>query len=160
MQEMIFFLVAIVLLFSLILLFFTVFQSAKIKQMATEIRREKTIAMLESIANMPEFSCRQGFCIDEQKVLAFLDKSKEYEDFWKKLKIALIKIERVYPSVNNVDCNKQSFPNCKRYIVYDSRKNYEAYATYLPLCYIYNEGGFAMEKCDIAELIVGFEIPE
>ncbi len=158
-QEMIFFIVAVVLLFSIVLLFFTVFQSAKIKKLATEIRREKTIAMLESIATMPEFSCRQGFCIDEQKVLSFLEKKKEYEDLWNKSKIALIKIERVYPLVDK-ECNLENFPNCKTYIIYNSTKSYEAYATYVPLCYVYNEGGFLLEKCDVGEIVVGFEIPK
>jgi hypothetical protein len=160
MQEMIFFIVGIVLLFSIILLFFSVFQSAKIKKLATEIRREKTIAMLESIVSMPEFSCREGFCIDEQKLVAFLDKKDEYKDLWNKSKIALIKVKRAYPNTNNIECNSENFPNCNTYIIYNSGKNYEAYATYTPLCYVYNEGGFVMERCDIAEIIVGFEVPE
>lgn len=158
-QEMAFVLVAIILLFGLILLGFAMFQSTKIKQLAYETRKEKTIAMLDSIANMPEFSCKNAYCLDEEKLIAYLnleDRRTVYDKFWKNLNIALIKVERIVPEKQG-NCNEQNYPNCKTYVLYVSNKDYQAYSTFMPLCYYSTNYG---KRCDIAKLTVGFEIPK
>ncbi|MEM1577789.1 MAG: hypothetical protein QXM27_02150 [Candidatus Pacearchaeota archaeon] len=158
-QEMAFVLVALILLFALVMLTFAMFQTAKTKQLAKSLQREKIVSMLDSIANMPEFSCKKAYCLDEEKIIAYIEKAdkKIYKNLWEKSKIALIKVERVYPNIEG-KCNKSNYPNCKTYIIYDSGKNYEAYSTFMPLCYYDYE--FGSTRCDIAKLIVGFEIPK
>jgi len=158
-QEMAFVLVGIILFFGLLLIVFSVFQSAKIKQSAEEIRREETIGKLESIANMPEFSCREAFCIDEEKLIGFIDLPQQdknkYYSLWQKSKIALIKVERVYPASSG-DCTNASYPNCKTYTIYKRDVDYEAHSTFMPLCY-YSTSQPQGYKCDITKIIVGFE---
>jgi len=159
-QEMAFVLVAIILLFGLVLLGFAVFQSAKVKQLAYEIRKEKTIGMLDSIANMPEFSCKNAYCLDEEKLIAYLEMPNEqketYNNIWEKSKIALIKVERILPEESGT-CNSQNYPDCKTYTLYQRNIDYQAYSTFMPLCYYDSIYGW---KCDIAKLIVGFEVPK
>lgn len=156
-QEMAFVLLALILLFGLILLSFTMFQMAKTQQLAKTLQKEKIVSMLDSIANMPEFSCKKAYCLDEEKIISYIEKENKetYNNLWKKSKIAIIKVERIYPKKTG-DCNAINYPNCKTYIIYNSGKDYQAYSTFMPLCYYSDEISFV--KCDIAKLIVGFEI--
>ncbi|MEM2933126.1 MAG: hypothetical protein QW622_02890 [Candidatus Pacearchaeota archaeon] len=162
-QEMAFVLVGLILFFALLLTFFSIFQSAKIKQLATETRREETIAKLESIANMPEFSCREAFCIDEEKLIGFLNlplqQQKKYFEAWEKSNLILIKVERIWPEKSG-KCNEQNVGECKFYEIFNKTigKNYEAHSTFMPLCYYSSTQGYQGYRCDIGKIIVGFEI--
>lgn len=171
-QEMAFVLVGLILFFALLLLFFAVFQQARIKSLAEEIRREETIAKLHSIANMPEFSCREAFCVSEESLLAFknLDdvQKQKYYKMWDEAKIVLIKFERVFqgqidmaqPTSPRSCDNINVLPNCDYHIIYNKtlEKNYEAHSTFIPMCYIANEKGIPISYCNIGKIIVGFEL--
>lgn len=156
-QEIAFVLLALILLFGLVLLIFSMFQIAKTRELAIYLQKEKIIAMLDSIANMPEFSCKKAYCLDEEKIIGYIEKENKeiYNNLWKKSRIAIIKVERIYPKRSG-NCNAHNYPNCKTYIIYNSGKDYQAYSTFMPLCYYNSE--ISSVKCDIAKLIVGFEI--
>jgi hypothetical protein len=154
-QEMVFVLVGLILFFGLIMLFFAVFQQAKIKSLAEQTRREEIVAKLHSIVNMPEFACREAFCIDEEKVQGFLalpqkQKDKYYEKF-KKQYIVLIRIDRVWPQGQS-----QSIE------IYNatSGKSYEAHSTFVVVCNQSQTQTGPTILCGIGKIVVGFEIPK
>jgi hypothetical protein len=170
-QEMAFVLVGLILFFGLIMLFFAVFQQAKIKSLAEQTRREEIVAKLHSIVNMPEFACREAFCIDEEKVQGFLalsQKQKYYEKFDKQY-IVLIKVERVWSQEgagSNI-CNKENVPqspsNCKTYEIYNNtakKSSYEAHSTFTLMCHHTLTNGQAAIVCDVGKIVVGFEVPK
>jgi hypothetical protein len=167
-QEMAFVLVGLILFFGLIMLFFAVFQQAKIKSLAEQTRREEIVAKLHSIVNMPEFACREAFCIDEEKMLGFLalsqqQKQKYYEKFDKQY-IVLIKVERVWPDRGNAKCDtNNNIPNCKTYEIYNNtakKSSYEAHSTFTLMCHHALTNGQAAIVCDVGKIVVGFEVPK
>ena len=164
-QEMAFVLVGLILFFALLMLFFAVFQQAKIKSLAEQVRREETVAKLHTIINMPEFSCREAFCIDEEKLIAFsqIDKLKieKYQQKFDKANIVLIKVERVWPlqpGQTQTQCdNSNRPPNCGYHVIYNNTagKNYEGHSTFVPMCY-HSDG----LRCDVGKIVVAFELPK
>jgi flagellar basal body-associated protein FliL len=124
-QEMAFVLVAVIILFGFVLIFFTRFQLGTIQQSAAEIRREQAINMLHTIAAMPELRCSSGSeinCIDKSKLDGFMKIRNKYNEFWKNAFITKVKIEEFYPQG-------------KEYIIYSGEDGSSvSYSTYIPLC--------------------------
>jgi hypothetical protein len=152
-QEMAFVLVGLILFFGLIMLFFAVFQQAKIKSLAEQTRREEIVAKLHSIVNMPEFACREAFCIDEEKVLGFLalptsQKDRYYEKF-KKQYIVLIRIDRVWPQGQSIEIYNAT-----------SGKSYEAHSTFVVVCNQSQTQTGPTILCGVGKIVVGFEVPK
>jgi hypothetical protein len=127
-QEMAFVLVAVIILFAFVMIFFSRFQLGLIQESATEIRREEAINMLHTIAAMPELKCSAGGeinCIDISKVQGFLKVRSNYYNIWKNAYLSKIEIQEFYPEG-------------QVYILYSAPEEpeagYVAYSTYIPLC--------------------------
>lgn len=123
-QEMAFVLVAVIVLFGFILIFFTQFQLKILEKSAEEIRREEAINMLHTIAAMPELRCSEGGevnCIDVVKVEAFMKVKSKYYNLWKNAFITKVQIEHFYPEGKN-------------YVLYSTPGSSISYSTYVPLC--------------------------
>ena len=118
-QEMAFVLVAVIVLFGFVLIFFTRFQVVSLEKTASEVRREQAINMLHTIAAMPELRCSKGGeinCIDVSKLGAFTKVRTKYNDLWKNAFITKVEIKYFYPEGRN-------------YVLYSSSGSSVSYST-------------------------------
>ena len=123
-QEMAFVLVAVIVLFGFILIFFTQFQLKNLEKSAEQLRREEAINMLHTITAMPELRCSEGGevnCVDVTKVESFMKIKTKYYELWKNAFITKVEIEHFYPEGKN-------------YVLYSSPGSSVSYSTYVPLC--------------------------
>ena len=147
-QQMAFMIVAVVIFFVLVGLFFLMYQSRDIQGNYEQLQRDKAISSLSVIANMPEMSCGD-LCVDIDKMEALID--RDYDEIWP---VASVSVYKVYPSFDMiVDCPGVG---CNKWNVYDSRQEkVKEYSTYVSLCQKLSEGGSVYDKCEIGKLVVG-----
>lgn len=127
-QEMAFVLVAVIVLFAFVMIFFSRFQLSLIQKSAEEIRREEAINMLHTLAAMPELKCSSGGeinCIDISKLQGFLKVRSNYYGMWKNAYLSKIEIQEFYPEGESYEL--YSAPE-------EPEQGYIAYSTYIPLC--------------------------
>ncbi|MEM4640918.1 MAG: hypothetical protein QXW65_00100 [Candidatus Pacearchaeota archaeon] len=146
-QEMAFVLLAVVLLFGLIFVFFARFEFARVRQLAEKTREERVITLVRSIASMPELRCSgsivktsEAACLDLDKVRAFNESSalrERYKKLWTSSYITEVVVQEIYPS-NKV------------YYVYKGQASNLSYFSFFPLC--------SQENCSLARLSVGIKI--
>jgi len=147
-QQMAFMIVAIVIFFVLVGLFFLMYQSASLKGSFAQLQRDKAISALSILSNMPEITCGD-LCVDVDKVESILN--KDYSGFWN---VASVKIYKVSSSSESVV--KCPAPNCNYWEIYDSeQKNIKEFSSYVSLCRMQLKQGSIYEKCDIGKLVVG-----
>ncbi len=140
-QEMAFVLVAVIVLFGIVMIFFARFQLAGIQKSASELRKEQAIVTLHTIAAMPELRCSSGGeinCIDIDKLEGFMTVRNRYYFLWKNAYFSQVRIEQFYPEG-------------QEYILYvEPEQDSVSYSTYLPLC---KQGKFDYE-CTIGKITV------
>jgi len=123
-QQMAFVLVALMIFFGLVALFYFSIWISGIEKSAVERTEQEAFQIALSITGSPEFiftsSSDCSSCIDLEKA-ASLDKDK-YKNLWN---LDYLEIERVYPIPPNKDeCTPSNYPNCgKLTIISDSTKN-------------------------------------
>ena len=140
-QETAFMLLALVLFFALVFVFYANIQLSKLYSERDRLMQEQAVGMLSKLSNMPELSSAEG--LDYDKIIALKSVSK-YDGLFKGiLKIQVIKI----------------YPNKEIITIIDNSKgkNYTMYSAYEPLCYTAYESEEAFQKCDIAKLVVYVE---
>jgi hypothetical protein len=154
-QQMAFVLVATIIFFALVGIFYISIRFASLKDDVGDIRREETLERVRRIAGTPEFIWSSGedcaVCIDFDKALA-LKESKNYDGFWKE--IPFLKIERVYPLYDDEECNAQNYPKCNSIKIEDG-EDFEAHESFVALCRY--DGKTRFNKCEIGKVIIGFK---
>lgn len=147
-QEMSFMLLAVVLFFALVFLFFIIMKMASLKGEAAEFKDRQAISIAENIVKIPEFSCPGELCIDTDKVMAVKGKLEQYYNFFPVNKIEII---RLYPRTGNVECNIGTYPDCDFYSVIDKEGNYTERSSYVALCRMENQE----YRCEMGEILIG-----
>jgi hypothetical protein len=159
-QQTAFMLLAVTLFFVLAGMFVLVFRFAGLKDSNTDLEAENAMRLITKIANSPEFSCGESFgtqrtnCIDADKVMALKRKIKDYEDFWGKE--TNVEIIRIYPEKGDVVCNQGNYPNCD-IINLQGEEIKSEYSNFVALCRKENLGGEAMDKCELAKIMVNYK---
>jgi len=146
-QEMAFVLIAIILLFGIIFLFFARFELGNIKKSSTELREERAVTLVRTVASMPELRCSESIsqiseavCLDLDKVKAFnesLSLRNNYKKMWSSSFVTEIAVQEI-------------MPGNKTYYVYRESPGNESYFSFMPLC--------SKDKCAIARIIVGIKV--
>jgi len=149
-QQMAFMLIAVFFFFVLVGLFFINIQLRSLRGSAVDLKREKAITSLKTIAEMPEIawtytSYCDYMCLDEDKILVLA--GFDY-GFWP---VDSIEIRKVYPyNWEEIECPAEG---CNYYNIYESGKEKsEVYSTYVSLCKRISNH---YDKCEIAKLLVG-----
>lgn len=154
-QQMAFVLVATVVFFVIVGIFYISFRFSSINQNVGDLKKQGVIETVRGISGSPEFSWNSfedcPGCIDLDKVFV-LKNRPTYKNFWGD--IPLMKVERVYPLYNSTECNEQSYPRCNE-ITFVDNGNYEAYEAFVSLCRY--EGESEQVRCDLGKVIMGFE---
>ncbi len=157
-QQMAIVLVAIVLLFVIVGLFFTGFGINYLRKSATNIEEKNAKLLVAKLSDTPEFSCGESFgtgkvyCVDFDKAMA-LSLIEDYSDFWG---VAEIKIRKIYPKEKEKICNIENYPDCNTLIVFSDKnvKKGPMQFNYIILCRKESYGGKSYDKCEIGELLV------
>ncbi len=143
-QETAFMLLALIMLFALIFIFYSRLELASVYAEANQKNAENAIRMLNMLSVMPEFAgVERG--MDYDKIISLRNVSG-YEQLWKGInKISVVKI---YPKNES-----------RTIIIYDGKKNadFTSYSTYTTLCVTRYRDWNEWQDCDLARLIVGIE---
>jgi len=146
-QEMAFVLIAVIILFGIIFLFYARFEFNKVQSLSTELREERAITFIRTVASMPELRCSESIlkvseaaCLDLDKLKAFnssLSLRNSYRKIWTSSYITEVVVQEIFPG-NSI------------YKIYDETPGEESYFSFMPLC--------SKDKCIIARLIVSIRL--
>jgi hypothetical protein len=157
-QQMMFMLLAVTLLFMLVGMFFLAIRLSTVKQSATTLGEESAKLLVSKLANSPEFSCGNAFgakanCIDFDKIMVLKD-MEDYSNFWGAAKI---EIRKIFPS-GNVSCNFKNYPDCEIVNVLDREVNsLPPSSNFVSLCRKEKNERIIYNKCELALLMVSAE---
>jgi hypothetical protein len=157
-QQMMFMLLAVTLLFVLVGLFFLAIKMSTLKSTATTLGEENAKLMVSKLANSPEFSCGGAFeaqsnCIDFDKIMA-LKSMKEYSKFWG---VAKIEVRKILPTGNKT-CSFENYPNCEIVNILDLGVNtLSPSSNFVSLCRKEKSERIVYNKCELALLMVSSE---
>jgi hypothetical protein len=160
-QQMAFMLIGVTLFFVLAGLFLLTIYLSSIRQGANDLNEENAKRVVTSLADSPEFSCENAFssigtsCIDFDKVMILKKNIGKYNEFWN---VAEIKINKIYPKENAMECTESTYPKCNSLVVYSKNVNKGPFqSNFVSLCrkdYIGNE---VYDKCEMAQLLISYE---
>ena len=158
-QEMAFFLIAILLFFILVGLFVFSIVFSNISKGATDVAEARTLSSITNLADAPEFSCGEPNCVDGDKLIA-LTQNNKYENFWPFSSLKVLKSSGFDKKEEEmIKCTITNYPNCDIFEVYDKNvKNERTIANFVALCRVELESGFNYKKCEIAKLVAGTKL--
>lgn len=158
-QQMAFMLIALVLFFALVGMFFLTIQFQKIKDSAGILEEKNALLLVTKLANSPEFSCGNSFgtgkinCVDADKAMALRNNAEKYEDFWG---VNNIEIRKIYPSNEGKECNSGTYPNCD-VIKIEKGIITSEFSNFVSLCRKESDRSRSYDKCEIAKLTVSYD---
>lgn len=156
-QEMSFMLLAVVLFFILAGLFYLSIQYRDIHKKAVYFEKEKSKSSVRKLAETAEFTCGKPLCVDADKLMAMRNRAA-YNEFWP---VKSIEVRKVFPSSEEIICNKNNYPNCSIFEVYDSKiENIEKVSSFVALCRKEIENNYVYDKCELGKMVIGFEVLE
>jgi len=153
-QQMAFVLVAIIIFFSIVLLFYFSIRYNSLKSDVQNLREQEVLETVRKISGTPEFLWSEedcSACIDLDKVMVLKNRTS-YSGFWKN--IALLEVVRSYPSYEDEECTFGNYPNCNKITIIDNDENFRGYSAFVSLCRYSTEG---YSKCELGKIIMGFE---
>ena len=158
-QQMAFVLVALMIFFALVSLFYFSVRYSALKTDVETLREQEVREVVRKMAGTPEFAwtiydC--DACIDLDKIIALKDRTT-YEGFWRN--IPLLQIVRVYPTYpGERECTREIYPNCNTITIVDENKDLVAHSAFVALCRYESEIDFT--KCELGKIVMGFETLE
>ena len=162
-QQMAFMLIAVTLLFAFVGLFIISIKTSGLRERANILEEENAMLLVGKLANTPEFSCGELYsgksnCIDADKVMVLKD-IEEYENFWG---VNEIRINRIYPVLEGeIKCTEDNYPNCNVIEIYsDDSENRNYKSNFVSLCRIEQMEDKIYDKCEIAKLLVSWEVKQ
>lgn len=155
-KQMAFMLIAVMILFVLVGMFFLVSRFSGLKESASELQKKNARLLVSKISNSPEFSCGKSLggsranCIDADKVMVLKESIENYKNFWG---VSSITIRKIYPE--NIDiCTKQNYPECGIIEVVEGVGT--EISNFVALCRKGSDGNKIYDKCEIAKVSASF----
>lgn len=153
-QEMSFMLLALVLFFILVALFWLSYQYRQIHQSATQLEEKSAILALNKLAESPELTCGP-LCVDSDKLMA-VKVDKEYPNFWG---FTSLEVRKIYPENNSdINCVIGKYPDCGIFSIFNKNKQETKTSTFVALCRWEKDENGISKKCELAKLLVGAEV--
>ncbi|MEK6924774.1 MAG: hypothetical protein AABW71_00875 [Nanoarchaeota archaeon] len=154
-QQMVFIIVAIIILFGIVSVFFVSIRFSSLRGDVEDLRKDAVLSQVRKIAGTPEFnwiaSDDCSSCIDLDKVF-LLKERNTYNGFW--TDTSLLRVSRVYPLHENEECTTESYPRCNQITLVNSG-NFEAYESFVSLCRF--DQDIKQNKCEIGKILMGFD---
>lgn len=160
-QQMVFMLLAVFILFVLIGLIVMSSRLSKLKNSVTELKEKEALELVSKLANSPEFSCGNSYgnqksdCIDYDKLMALKSNINNYKDFWGVSNIEVRKMPN-----KDVNCTFENYPNCDAIRLINEEMLGYSVSNFVSVCYKEKEGETVSNKCDIGKLIISYEEAE
>jgi len=154
-QQMAFVLVATMIFFSLVFLFYVVVRYSSLEGDVEELRSQEVLETIRQISTTAEFSWTRescSSCIDLDKVL-MLKGRESYGGFWKG--VPLLQIERVHPRYNEQECTTQTYPECDVITLIKKDTNIVAHSSFVSLCRFESEEKYY--KCELGKIRMAYE---
>ena len=157
-QEMAFFLVAIVLFFILVGLFVFSIIFSNLSKGATQAAEQRTLSSITNLADSPEFSCGEPNCVDADKIIGLMQNNR-YENFWPFSSLKVLKSSGFDKTESEmIKCSVANYPNCDIFEIYDKNENERAISNFVALCRVELENTYNYKRCEIAKLIAGTKL--
>lgn len=150
-QQMAFVLVAIMIFFAIVALFYITIRSGNLKEDAGLLREEEAKELVRKVSSWPEFKWEIedcAACIDMDKVLVLKD-NDAYKDFWD---VPFLQIEKIYPPSKG-ECTKQNYPDCRTITLAEEDK-FTAHSAFVALCRY--DSVLKTDKCELGKIHLGF----
>jgi len=152
-QEMAFILLAIVLFFVIVGLFFVAIYSRNLKNIATNAEEGQAILIAQVLAEYPEFSCG-SLCLDADRLIV-MNKRRKYTNFWPVETIEVRKITKE----EEKECTLENYPDCNYFKVHNSEtENIRKVGSFTSLCRKDITSGQTYDKCELAKILIGYEV--
>jgi len=154
-QQMAFVLVATMIFFALVFLFYATVRFSSLEGDVESLREQEVIETIRQISATAEFAWTRedcASCIDMDKVL-MLKGRDSYQGFWKK--IPLLQIERVYPEYGGNECTTQNYPECDLITIIEEETNLVAHSSFVSLCRYEPEESYY--KCELGKVRMAYE---
>jgi hypothetical protein len=157
-QQTIFMIIAVTLLFVLVGLFFLSISLNKVQKEATTLAEKNSMMLVSRLANSPEFSCGNSFgsnkanCIDFDKIMVLKKNIDDYSELWG---VAKIEIRKIYPDEGNISCTEENYPNCGSLKILNKNVKALTYSsTFVSLCRKEISPSGPYNKCELARLMI------
>ena len=147
-QQMAFVLVALVIFFAIVSLFYFNISFSNLKGEADLLKEEEAGELVRKLVGTPEFSWRGDCvnCIDMDKVF-LLKERNSYKDFWN---LRFLQIDKVYPS-SKEECNKANYPECETITLIRGNEIGTPNSAFVSLCrWEQEKGGYT--KCELGRI--------
>ncbi len=149
-QEMAFVLVALMIFFGLVALFYFSIRLSDVREDAALQREAEAQALVRKLSASPEFawtatSCTG--CIDMDKVL-LLKERQGYKGFWE---LEYLSVEVIAPQKEG-ECRKENYPDCRSITIVNKSKEFGTpVGAFVALCkQEFNEQGYV--KCELGKI--------
>jgi hypothetical protein len=145
-QQMAFVLMAIVIFFALVSLFYFSIRIRSLQKSALSLREEEAKELIRKLAVTPEFSFEDCTnCIDLDKVM-ILKERQTYKGFWD---LDVLFIETVYPDKEG-ECTLANYPECRRIMIINKTEEFGITSgAFVSLCRWDQEGYY---KCELGKV--------
>lgn len=154
-QQMAFVLVALMIFFSMALLFYITIRSSTLIEQVENLREQEVIETVRKMTGTAEFSWTSAgdcaACVDMDKVFMLKNRTS-YQGFWNN--IELLQVKRIYPTYGG-ECTRKNYPDCDTITVVDNGGDLRGYGAFVALCR-YDALG-RHEKCELGKIVMAYE---
>ena len=155
-QQMAFVLIAFIILFGLVLMFYVSLRLSSVKVDVNELRHANAQELVRKLAGTPEFAWTSddcASCIDIDKVFALKNRSAVYRSFWG-AQVKMLRVETVYPAAQReIECVPSTYPDCNRITLIEQGAGYQTDEAFVALCRM--EGQPSYTRCALGKIIMG-----
>jgi len=156
-MEMSFMILALVLFFVIVALFFLASFTSNLKEQVNLLNQQGTINTLAALSGTPEFTCGESNCVDLDKIIKLKDMvaNGEYKNFWN---IGSLKIMRVYPSISGEkECTGNNYNDCNTITIKPKEAGDEEVLdwTFVSICRKESMDSAPYNKCEIGRIVAG-----
>jgi len=158
-QEMAFFLVAIMLFFTLVGLFVFSIIFSNLTKDASDIAEDRTLSSITNLADSPEFSCGEPNCVDADKIMGLMQNNK-YENFWPFSSLKVLRSSGFNKNESDlIKCTIANYPDCELFEIYDKNvDNERTISNFVALCRVEVENTYPYSRCEVAKLVAGTKL--
>jgi hypothetical protein len=160
-QEMAFMLLAVFLFFTLVGLFGFAIVFTNISDDASNIKEDRTLSSVTSLADTPEMSCvaAKSNCVDGDKLINLVGKDI-YQELWPFSSLKVIRFSGFHKNESElIECTRANYPNCDVFYIYDKEvQNERTVSTHVAICRKELENGFTYDRCGNAKIIAGTKL--
>jgi len=153
-KEMIFMILALVVFFVIVLLFWLSVTLGDIKGDVAQSSRDRNIMLVARLADSPELSCGLSNCIDTDKLIVFMGRP-HYLGFWD---VNGLIVEKLDSANNTVECTLGNYPRCNTFTIKKPLNNTIPDSSIVSLCRKEIKNDISYEKCDMGRIKVWSKI--